>query len=272
MTARAWWMLSLSQITTIAGARGKASVSISSKAMKSSARRRPSRYTHRPVVSSSAPSTATCRFLPWVGTWGRLPRSVQLARTCGSRFRWVSSSAHTTAVRGSSISRATMPATTWSWSGSPRAVSLGRRQMATRATRRYSVRRLIWGWPRYRQIRGSVHGPGRASSAAILLVSRRPPSWGRPHRGRSASPAIPSALNRPTQRRTVAGWHSSSTAIWAAGNPCSDSSTITARAACRHRPRRLARTCSISLLGPLANTQTGRILTTTPRRWVDDGG
>jgi hypothetical protein len=41
-------------------------------------------------------------------------RSVQLARTCGSRFRWVSSSAHTTARRGSSASRLTIPATTWS--------------------------------------------------------------------------------------------------------------------------------------------------------------
>ena len=40
------------------------------------------------------------------------PRRVQLARTCGSQFRCVSSWAHTTAWRGSSISRATIPATT----------------------------------------------------------------------------------------------------------------------------------------------------------------
>jgi transcriptional regulator with XRE-family HTH domain len=46
---------------------------------------------------------------------------------------------------------------------------------------------------------------------------------------------------RPIQRRTVAGWHSSSTAIWAADNPCRDSSTITARAAWRHGPRGPAR-------------------------------
>jgi hypothetical protein len=64
-----------------------------------------------------------------------------------------------------------------------------------------------------------------AEPAAIRLVSRRPPSGGRPHRGRSASPAIPSPLNRVIQRRTVAGWHSSSSA----GSSCSDSSTITAR-------------------------------------------
>src|SRR6266571_4793448 len=216
-----------------------------------------------PVVTSIAPNTVTCRLLPGVTTVGRVPRSVQLARTCGSRFRWVSSSASTTARRGSSISRAMRPATTWSWYGSPRAVSLGRRQIATRRTRRYKVRMLTCGQSRYRWIRGSAQGPGRPSSAAILLASRVPPRSGRPHRGRSASPAIPPLLNRPIQRRTVAGWHSSSTAIWAAGNPCSDSSTITARDACRHWPRRSARSRSISSPGPLANTQTGRILTTT---------
>jgi hypothetical protein len=58
---------------------------------------------------------------------------------------------------------------------------------------------------RYRHVRGRVHGPGRASSSAIRLVSRRPPSRGRPDRDRFANPAIPSALNRLTQRRTVAG-------------------------------------------------------------------
>jgi hypothetical protein len=105
--------------------------------------------------------------------------------------------------------------------------------------------------------------PTRSSSAAIRLVSRRPPSAGRPGRGRSASPASPSSLNRPIQRRTVAGWQSSSSAIWDGANPCSDSSTITARAACRQRPCNSARSCSISLPGALANTLTGRILTTT---------
>ena len=221
------------------------------------------------MLISSAPSTVTLRFVPGVRTCGRAPRSVQLARTCGSRFRCVSSSASTTARGGRPISRATIWATTWSWSGSPRAVGLGRRQIATSQTRRYSVRALTCGQPRYRRIRGRVHGPGRLSSAAIRPVRRRPPSRGRPDRGRSASPASPSLLNRLIQRRTVAGWQSSSAAIWAGGKPCSDSSTITARAACRHRPCNSARSCSISLPGLLANTLTGRILTTTsPGGWT----
>jgi AAA domain len=97
------------------------------------------------------------------------------------------------------------------------------------------------------------------------------PAGERPDRGRSASPARPSALNRPIQRRTVAGWQSSSSAIWAGANPCSDSRTITARLASRHRPCRSPRSLSISLPGPLANTLTGRILTTTsPGGWTLD--
>jgi len=76
-------------------------------------------------------------------------------------------------------------------------------------------------------------------------------------------------LNRLIQRRTVAGWQSSSAAICADGNPCSDSSTITARLPAAHRPRRSPRNCSISLPGPLANTLTGRILiTTSPAGWT----
>jgi hypothetical protein len=47
------------------------------------------------------------------------------------------------------------------------------------------------------------------------------------------------------------------------GKPCADSSTITARLAGRHRPRRSAFSCSISLPEPLASTLTGRILITT---------
>src|SRR5215813_11059398 len=42
------------------------------------------------------------------------------------------------------------PRSQWSWQGSPRAVSLDLRQMATRATRRYSARMLAWGRPRIR--------------------------------------------------------------------------------------------------------------------------
>jgi hypothetical protein len=74
----------------------------------------PSRYTQAPVVISIAPSTVTFRFVPGVRTRGRAPCSVQLPRTCGSRFRWVSSSASTTDRRGRPSSRTTIPATTWS--------------------------------------------------------------------------------------------------------------------------------------------------------------
>jgi hypothetical protein len=93
-----------------------------------------------------------------------------------------------------------------------------------------------------------AHGPGRDSRAAIRLVSRRPPSRGRTGAGRPARSAL--RLNRMIRRRTVAGWQSSSSAIWDGGNPCSDSSTITARAACRHRLCNSVRSCSISLPGP----------------------
>lgn len=65
------------------------------------------------------------------------------------------------------------------------------------------------------------------------------------------------------QGRTVAGWHPGSAAICAGAEPCSDSSTITARVACRHRPCGPACSCSVSLPGPSASTLTGRILITT---------
>lgn len=55
-------------------------------------------------------------------------------------------------------------------------LGLGRRQITTRRTRRYSVRMLTCGRPRYCRIRGRVHGPGLSSSAAVWPVSRRPPS------------------------------------------------------------------------------------------------
>ena len=141
-------MLSLSQITAITGARGNAREQLVQQRdeVRRAAAAQP--VNPAPVVTSIAPNTVTCRFVPGVGTCGRAARSVQLARTCGSRFRCVSSSASTTARRGSSSSRATIPATTWSWSGSPRAVSFGRRQIATSRTRRYSVRRLTCGQPR----------------------------------------------------------------------------------------------------------------------------
>ena len=80
--------------------------------------------------------------------------------------------------------------------GVTRSSSLGRRQTATCRTRRSSVRRLGFGRPRYRHSRGTVHGPGRAGSAAIRSPGRRPPSRSRPRRGRSAGPATPSSRSR----------------------------------------------------------------------------
>jgi hypothetical protein len=73
------------------------------------------------------------------------------------------------------------------------------------------------------------------SNPAIRLASRLPPSWGTAGPRPVTQARLPfSALNRLIQRRTVAGWHSSSLAICDAGNPCTDSSTISARPACRH--------------------------------------
>src|SRR6185312_11967046 len=92
MTLRAWWMLSLSQITAITGERGNARSTWSSSAMKSAAQRRPSRYTQRPVLTSIAPNTATCRFVPrWGSAGGRCAASGWPARAAagsgGSRLR-----------------------------------------------------------------------------------------------------------------------------------------------------------------------------------------
>jgi hypothetical protein len=73
------------------------------------------------------------------------------------------------------------------------------------------------GWSRAQQLQAGPHleRPGTVTSPAI----------------------IPSQLDRLFQRRTVAGWQFSSAAICAGGKPCAGSSTITARVACRHRPR-----------------------------------
>jgi hypothetical protein len=149
-------MLSLSQITAIAGARER----LGEHAQQRDEVRRPAAI--HPVRLATGghldrPNTVTCRFLPAVGIFGRIPHGVQLARTCGNRCRWVSSSAHTTDRRGSPVIRAIPRATAWSRAGSPRAVSLGRRQIATYRTRRYNVCMLACGRPRYRQIRGRLH-------------------------------------------------------------------------------------------------------------------
>lgn len=76
----------------------------------------------------------------------------------------------------------------------------------------------------------------------------------------TAEPAAP-ALHRDWVTIT-------STAIGAAGKPCCDNSTIVCHAASRHRPGRSASNISKSLAGPLANTQTGCILTTTFLGWT----
>lgn len=67
------------------------------------------------------------------------------------------------------------------------------RHTATCRTRRYSVRRLIFDRPRYWYSRGTVHGPGRSSSARILAASRLPP------------PSGPSAAGPIVQARHPAG-------------------------------------------------------------------
>ena len=114
-----------------------------------------------------------------------------------------------------------------------RAVSLGRRQIATSRTRRYRVRMLTCGQPRYRRTAaGSMVRPGPAArqsgwSAGVCRAGAAP------QRGRSASPAGPLALNRLIHRRTVAGWQSGFSAIWAGAKPCAGSSTMNARIACR---------------------------------------
>jgi hypothetical protein len=84
---------------------GNASASMRSKAMKSAAQRRPSRYTQAPVLTSIAPNTVTCRFLPGVATWpfhrGQLHRESEW-RICREMF-----SAHKpwTSAHGSDLRR-----------------------------------------------------------------------------------------------------------------------------------------------------------------------
>ncbi|ANZ39122.1 hypothetical protein BBK82_26640 [Lentzea guizhouensis] len=61
---------------------------------------------------------------------------IQQDRTRGSRSRWVLSSASTTDPAGSAAMRAAMVAQVVSWSGSPLAISRGRRQLACSRSRR----------------------------------------------------------------------------------------------------------------------------------------
>ncbi|SEG81750.1 hypothetical protein SAMN04489712_114134 [Thermomonospora echinospora] len=275
-TARAWWMLSLSQITTTAGAAGNAAITCCSRARKSAALRRPSRYAHRPVVTSNAPSTVICRFLPGACDLGRSGDGARAAS--GSHApgaagaggsRWPPTPP-CQAATGAAGRRSPPPPP--ARAGSPRAISLGRRQMAICRRCRYTVRRLTWGRPRYRHTRGTVRGPGRCSRPAIRAGDSGPPNGGRPLRGRSARAATPRSLNRAIQRRTVPASQSSGTAICAADKPCSDSSTITARTATRHRPRRSRRNWCTWTSERLANPLDGRIPATTSPGGMDVAG
>jgi hypothetical protein len=65
------------------------------------------------------------------------------------------------------------------------------------------VHRLICGQSRYLRIWSRAYAPGRASGAAICLVSSGSPNC--PPGPWTVGPGIPSALNRPIQRHTVAG-------------------------------------------------------------------
>lgn len=104
----------------------------------------------------------------------------------------------------------------------------------------------IAGRCRCRCSRDTVQGPGRSSSAVIRASGFRSPSPGRPLRGRSARPATPPALQRPIQRRTVAGSYSTSAAVCAGDTLFRDSSTITARTTVRPWPRSRPRNRSCS--------------------------
>jgi hypothetical protein len=101
------------------------------------------------------------------------------------------------------------------------------------------------GWSRARRWPASGRVSGTEEGADL-------PQAARPARAVDSSPRSSSARPR-----------SSSAAICAVVIPCSDISTITARAAWCQGPRRAARSRSISQDGPLANTLTGRILITT---------
>jgi hypothetical protein len=79
-------------------ARGSARSTWSSRAMKSAAQRRPSRYTHT-RCSPRPPQHGELAVRARGEGPRRGPGSVQLARTCGSKFRCDSSSASTTARR-----------------------------------------------------------------------------------------------------------------------------------------------------------------------------
>jgi hypothetical protein len=259
-----WWMLSLSQVTVITGARGNARSTWSGGAVKSAARRRPSRYTRCPVVTSGGPGhgdllvRARGEHLR-AGAAQRpagpgMRRQVQVGLVLGEHHRPARQLRQPGHDRGGHVIMVRVAA------GDQLRPPPGRRQPDP------PVQRPRADLPPPQVPPDPGQGPAArdgASGAAIRPASRCPPGRGRPGRGRPAGPASPSRLNRLIRRRTVAGWQSGSAAIWAGGYPCSDSSTITAQVACRRRPCRSSRSCPVSVPGPSANTLTGRILITT---------
>lgn len=77
-----------------------------------------------------------------------------------ARFRGVSSSASTTARCGKIQQLGYDPGDHVVMAGSPRAVSFGRRQIASSCSRRYKIPGLTCGQPRYRQYALRTIRPG----------------------------------------------------------------------------------------------------------------
>ena len=151
-------MLSLSQLTAIAGARGNTREHRSSRAMKSAAQRRPSRYTHGPVVTSIAPQPGDLA--------GSCPGGAS-AGACARVSNWPAH-AHQVQVRllFGEQPGAAVP------SAGPRSSDhmvpdrivaggqLGQPPDCRQAGLSGQVRRLTCGHPRLRRIRGRATGPG----------------------------------------------------------------------------------------------------------------
>ncbi len=122
-------------------------------------------------------------------------------------------------------------------------------------------------------------GPDTARSAAPSTAwagpaARRSARSAMPRRGGAAHTGASQAGDPPSAEPADPAPHRGRVTIQQRGGlrriqPCSDSSTITARTArtartaTGHRPRSTRRIFTVSLPGPLANTLTGRLLTTT---------
>jgi hypothetical protein len=113
--------------------RGNARSTWSSSVVKSAAQRRPSRYTQRPVLTSIAPNTVTCRLVPgWGSAGGRCAVSSWPARAAagsgGSRLRRAPRPGGQFYQPGHDLGRDVVMVR------SPRAVSLGRLRGSRTAT------------------------------------------------------------------------------------------------------------------------------------------